>query len=310
MVLWSDILSIRALNRPIFNFFVDNCVIKVGNGIRIRFWLDRWCGGLCLKSSFPLLFNLSSDKEGSLNHYFARKSSSSAWNLPHRRELYSWELAEEVRLNALLSSAPTLCLDREDCQVWCTDSVSSFSVSALYSHNSSLLGPHLKVSNFVWNSSLPLRVSFFSWLAWKSRIKCSDFLLKIGILDSNTSPLCHFCNSELETASQVLLHYPFSWSIWSAVVEEWGLHWCIPNSVDGLLSWWMSGKFHNFDRLIWRAIPLIVLWSIWKLRNECVFSNAQPTSSGLLELIKFRSVVWLKASIKDFPYSVDDLVFN
>ncbi|KAL7247394.1 hypothetical protein ACSBR2_002330 [Camellia fascicularis] len=153
-----------------------------------------------------------------------------------------------------------------------------------------------------------LTTHFF--LALILRIKCSDFLLKIGILDSNTSLLCHLCSSELETASYVLLHCPFSWSIWSAVVEEWGLHWCIPNSVDGLLSWWMSGKFHNFDRSIWKAIPLIVLWSIWKLRNECMFSNAQPNSSGLLKLIKFRAAVWLKASIKDFPFSVDDLVFN
>ncbi|GMP26579.1 hypothetical protein CsSME_00002959 [Camellia sinensis var. sinensis] len=102
----------------LLTLFVDNCVIKVGNGTRIRFWFDRWCSALCLKSSFPLLFNLSSDKEGSLHHYFARKSSPTARNLPHRRELYSWELAEEERLNAFLSlSAPSLCLDCEDCQL-------------------------------------------------------------------------------------------------------------------------------------------------------------------------------------------------
>ncbi|XP_028115739.1 uncharacterized protein LOC114313566 [Camellia sinensis] len=136
---------------------------------------------------------------------------------------------------------------------------------------------------------------------------------EVGVMVfSSTGKLYDFSSSssELESSSHVLLHCPFSWSIWSAIVEEWGLYWCIPKSVDGLLSWWMSGKFHKFDRLIWRAILLIVLWSIWKLKNECVFSNAQPISSGLLELIKFRSAVWLKASIKDFPYTVDDLVFN
>ncbi|KAL7185265.1 hypothetical protein ACSBR2_027235 [Camellia fascicularis] len=202
--------SILVNGVPIFTFFVDNCSFKVGNGSRIRFWIDRWCNGLCLKSSFPLLYNLSSDKEGSLHNFFVRKTSPTDWNLPHRRELYSWELAEEVRLYTLLSSAPTLCFDCEDCLVWCNDSGSGFSVSALYSNCSSFLGPHLKISRCVWNSLLPPRVSFFSWLAWKNRIKSADFLLKIGILDSNASPLCHLCSSELETASHVLLHCHFS----------------------------------------------------------------------------------------------------
>ncbi|KAL7202514.1 hypothetical protein ACSBR1_034063 [Camellia fascicularis] len=299
-----------ANTRPIFNFFVDNCVIKVGNGNRIRFWFDRWCGALCLKSAFPLLFNISYDKEGSLHQYFARKSSPSAWNLPHRRELYPWELAEEERLIDILSSAPSLCLDSEDCQVWSIASAGQFSVSALYSHSSSFLGPHLRICKCVWNSILPFRVSFFCWLAWKNRIKCSDFLLNIGFLDSNASPLCHFCCSALEFATHVLLYCPFSWSIWSAIIEEWGFYWCIPKSADDLLTWWISGKFQKFERSIWRAIPLIVIWSIWKYKNECVFCNAQPNSSDLPELIKFKSALWLKVSIKNFPYTVDDLVFK
>lgn len=44
--------------------------------------------------------------------------------------------------------------------------------------------------------------------------------------------------------------------------------------------------------------------------NECVFFEAQPNSLDLCELIKTKTTLWLKASIKDFPYSVDDIAYN
>ena len=156
-----------------------------------------------------------------------------------------------------------MCLDCDDCQVWNSDSMFGFSVSTLYSHNSSLLGPQLKVCKCVWNSLLPPRVSF-SFFGWPGKIRSNVliFCLRLVSWTAMFNPPCHFCSSELESSSHALLHCPFSWSILSAIVEEWGLYWCIPKSVDGLLFWWMSGKFHKFDRLIWRAIPLIVLWSI------------------------------------------------
>ncbi|RVX19381.1 hypothetical protein CK203_008774 [Vitis vinifera] len=38
-------------------------VFSVGNGRRIRFWLDSWCGDEALCSSFPSLFALAISKE-------------------------------------------------------------------------------------------------------------------------------------------------------------------------------------------------------------------------------------------------------
>ncbi|KAL7183910.1 hypothetical protein ACSBR2_026144 [Camellia fascicularis] len=243
--MWSGILSIEASSSSIFNFFLANCPIKVGNGNRIRFWTDRWCGDICLKYDFPLLFNLSTDKEGSLHQLFARKTSSSVWNFPHRRELYGWKLAEEASLIAVLSSALPLCNENADCLIWSNDAAShtQFSVFGLYSQSTSLLGPNLKICKHVWSTVLPPKVSFFCWLAWKNRVKSLEFLHKIGILDSSVATLCPFCNSKTESTIHVLLHCPFSWLIWSAVIQEWGFQWCILNSVAGLLNWWIGGKF-------------------------------------------------------------------
>ncbi|KAL7239755.1 hypothetical protein ACSBR2_005600 [Camellia fascicularis] len=229
------------------------------------------------------------------------------WDSDYRRELYAWELLEESRLVNVLSSSPPLCLDDVDCQVWANG---SFSVSALYSFSSSLLGPQLRIGKFVWYNALPPKVLFFGWLAWKNRIKSAEFLHKIGILSSNASSLCPFCSTKVETVVHVLLHCPFSVFIWSLVIHVWAFNWCIQGSVEGLFNWWMGGKFKRLEKKIWKAIPLVALWSLWKHRNECVFSMSQPNSLGLCELIKTRTVLWLKASTKDFPFLVDDYMFK
>ncbi|XP_028075536.1 uncharacterized protein LOC114277790 [Camellia sinensis] len=231
--MWTDIISIGAYSRNIFNFYLDNCLLKVENGSIIRFWHDKWCGGLYFKSEFPLLYNLSTDKKGSLHYFFHRKSSLDLWNFPYRRVLYDWELLEEIRLVNVLSSSPSLCLDSVDCRVWANG---SFSVSALYSFSSSQLGLELRISKFVWCNALPPKVLFFGWLAWKNTIKSVEFLHRISILSSSVSFLCPFCSTEVESALHVLLHCLFSWFIWSSVIYDWGFNWCIQGSMEGLFN--------------------------------------------------------------------------
>ncbi|CAL5367336.1 unnamed protein product [Camellia sinensis] len=307
---WKDIICIGLHSSHTFQSFLDNCQIKVGNGSRIRFWHDKWCGSTYLKDEFPSLFNLSADKNGSLQQYYARKTSTSVWNFPYRRILYSWEETSEARLNTMLSSAPSLCLNSTDSLVWSALGSCAFSVSSLYSLCTSLLGPPLVISKFIWSNTLPPKVSFFGWLAWKNRVKTAVFLLDIGILSTNVSPLCPLCKVAPESISHVLLHCHFSWVIWSSVLFEWGLCWCIPQSVDALFNWWMGTKLKHPLRKFWEAIPLVVLWSLWKLRNECVFRDAHPNSAELWELIKIRLALWLKASVKNFPFSVEDVALN
>ncbi|CAL5397007.1 unnamed protein product [Camellia sinensis] len=167
----------------------------------------------------------------------ARKSSPNNWNFPIRRVLFSWELVEEANLLGLLSSAPSLSIDRADHLIWASASTSPgvFSVSSLYSASNSILGPHSNICKHIWNGAVPPKVSFFTWLAWKNKIKTAVFMHRIGILDASASLICPFCRSEPESAVHILLHCPFSWLIWSSIINEWGFSWCIQGSVDDLL---------------------------------------------------------------------------
>ena len=52
----------KEIRKEWFVFF-QNAAFVLGNGRRINFWSDVWCGGEALSNRFPTLFNLATNKE-------------------------------------------------------------------------------------------------------------------------------------------------------------------------------------------------------------------------------------------------------
>lgn len=136
--------------------------------------------------------------------------------------------------------------------------------------------PTLRSAGLIWNNFSTSKAKFFTWLAWKGRLKKADYLNRIGVLRSSVDLSCVFCKLEMELVNHSVLLCPFVWQIWACIIDWWGLSWATPGSVDCLFQRWMSWNFRKKERQIWRAIPSAVVWSVWKCRNECTFSNKQP----------------------------------
>lgn len=91
------------MSKPnLHNFYLNNFVIMLRDGIRAHFWLGKWAGNVCLKEEFPRLFSLSIDKMGVVNAYFQRRGEAEGWNFGFRRPLLAWKEEEVVRLSSLL----------------------------------------------------------------------------------------------------------------------------------------------------------------------------------------------------------------
>ena len=58
--LWKAISKMGHLVTPSFGFMV-------GDGEKVRFWKDKWCGTIPLCEAFPSLYALASNKEARVN---------------------------------------------------------------------------------------------------------------------------------------------------------------------------------------------------------------------------------------------------
>lgn len=104
-------------------------------------------------------------------------------------------------------------------------------------------GPIQRSVDLIWNNFSPPKAKFFSWLAWKGRLKIKELLHRFGIFECVYGLNCIFCHEATESVDHILLHCPFVWQIWSAIVSWWGFQWTMPSSIKGLLMWWLGWKF-------------------------------------------------------------------
>ena len=56
--------------------FFQNAVFALGDGRRINFWNDVWCGEKALSNSFPFLFNLALNKEAKVADIWDRSEGA------------------------------------------------------------------------------------------------------------------------------------------------------------------------------------------------------------------------------------------
>jgi hypothetical protein len=53
----------------------------LGNGSRIRFWDDVWCGEMPLKEAFPVLYDIARDKDAHVVDHLVVVSGSYQWDV-------------------------------------------------------------------------------------------------------------------------------------------------------------------------------------------------------------------------------------
>ena len=73
-------------------FMKNKFVFSVGNGRRVRFWEDRWCGDEALSISFPSLYALATSKEVWVVEVWDTIGEVGGWNPRFLRPFNNWEL--------------------------------------------------------------------------------------------------------------------------------------------------------------------------------------------------------------------------
>jgi hypothetical protein len=84
--------------------FSHHISYKVGDGSRISFWHDIWCGALPLRQLFPTLFLLARDTEAKLVDVSVFQGSHHVWDIEFIRLFQDWEMALVNSFMALIYS--------------------------------------------------------------------------------------------------------------------------------------------------------------------------------------------------------------
>ena len=97
----------------------------------MKFWKDLWYENQSLEDAFPILFNLSINKEGWVVEAWEEDGVGSSWGLRFNRHLNDWEMGE---VGSLLSKLHPLTIRRgvDDLLWWRENKNGTFSVKSFY----------------------------------------------------------------------------------------------------------------------------------------------------------------------------------
>jgi hypothetical protein len=271
--------------------FVKYVNFEVGDGTKIKFWLDIWCGSCSLKEGYPDLFRIARDKEALVVDHMCFQNGVVSWVLNFTRPAQDWELESIASFLKLLYSSSAKG-QGEDRLCWQGSASGAFQVKAYYKALLPTAG-HVIPWKSIWKTRAPPRVAFFVWAAALGRILTIDNLRKRHVI---VIDWCYMCKGCGESIAHLLLHCLAAREIWSFIFSMFNILWVMPSGVMDLLSCWGHSCCNVRIRKIWDLIPSCVFWCLWRERNSRSFEGKE---NNLMEikLIFIRTLMeWSKAA--------------
>ena len=96
-------------------------------------------------------------------------------------------------------------------------------------------------------------------------------------------------------------------ALWNAFFAWFGLCWVMPCSVKELFaSWWLSGRSRSV--VVWKMVPLCIMWCIWRDRNARCFEDSLRSSEDLLHFFLFTLFTWTAGWLASWVISFFDFL--
>jgi hypothetical protein len=274
-------------------FFFASTTMSIGNGLKAKFWEDRWIAGKSVREIAPMLYACI-PKRRRRCRTVADGLAANKWARDIRGVLGIHEVGQYLQLWARIEG--TVLSTEEDRLIW------KWSASGVYSARSAYLASfHGSASSqawkMIWRPWAPPRVKFFHWLADLDRCWTAARLERHGLPHH---PRCLLCDQAPETMLHLVLECPFSRQVWHEVLS-WLRMTCSPPAYEASLhEWWITAR-QNTPAMLRKGLDsatLLVPWMIWKHRNACVFERARPSTSALLAHIKDEAQAWAMAGAR------------
>ncbi|XP_027155903.1 uncharacterized protein LOC113756420, partial [Coffea eugenioides] len=243
--IWKRVCSVRTVAEANFRW-------RVGEGF-VDFWYDRW------------LFDepLSSQCDGEPPHCLvAEFYSSTGWNIERLLQV----LPRSV-VNSILQTSVDPALKDE--LVWAPSTDGRFTVSSAWDlirqrRNLSL------VWRGIWCPLLPLKMSYLVWRILAGFLPLDDKLRSRGF---SLASKCDCCGDSQESLHHIFVQGNLASAVWKHFFRACGIPWTSFSCVSSLLVvWFQSSGSGRLDH-VRCVIPVVVLWFLWRSRNDARFGN-------------------------------------
>jgi len=141
----------------------------------------------------------------------------------------------------------------------------------------------------------PSHIAFFTWTAGLGKIFTIDNLKRRELTLVNW---CCLDKKSEETINHLLIYCEFTRELWHLVLILFGVSWIMPGTILELLHCWMMQGWRQSKEAIWKVIPSLRMWTIWRERNSHLFEDCET------------NVLLLKASFLQLPFKLGTFVPN
>ena len=137
------------------------------------------------------------------------------------------------------------------------------------------------------------------WLIIRGRVWTADRLAKRGLPHNEK---CPFCNISGENVQHLFMRCAVVNIIWGNLLRWANLQQLVPSSQAKLKDWWMQARssVNGTIRKRLDSLIMLVVWVVWRERNNRVFDKVSRSTAILIELIKQEAKQWALASAGRF----------
>ena len=108
---------------------------------------------------------------------------------------------------------------------------------------------------------------------------------------------CYMCRKNGESVDHLLLHCEVAKVLWDEIFQRVDAAWVMPMRVVDLLGCWRKMQGCHQVAMVWKMIPLCIMWCIWTERNAHCFEDKECTLAELKNFLFHTLLSWLSAIV-------------
>jgi len=301
---WNDLRKVCGSGEE-RTWFEESVTWRVGSGTIIKFWEDVWVGEKALRDSYPRLYLISNKKERTISECGKWKNDKWEWNLGWRREWFEWE---KNLFQSFMVDLERINIDsrRVDSLQWMDGEDKEYTVKSAYEKMQGICnGEQLLVFQSLYGGlKLFHHRFFFAWRVMLKGVPTKVNLRHRRVLLNNYG--CALCGEQEESVSHLFFDCKVASKVWN-MCNNWvrilNVHYNQP--YESFLHFHVLELNHKGND-IWKGVWVVVMWSIWKHRNNVVFNNAISDAEEIFCMAQLRVWAWMKHKSTKVSFSFSD----